>query len=1198
MSIFKESFPPHIKNQLLKRGEAIARRNLTDLTYYNGRKSWLRMSSSVDVQEDGGALAKNYVLMGGALNNGKLKSGVGIGAENAYSLQTPSGKTHLYGVRPMPGITGVDIKSKGAYGSLREVTINFNCWDVTQLEDLELLYMRPGYSVLLEWGWIPYLTNSGALASSPPMFDVFDSNLKGKDYQNVFHKLFKLEEEAEGNYGGFLGIIKNYKWSARPDGGYDCSTTLISIGEMIESLKINYQAANLSLTTLSSSGYLKIKESASTPDPEYLKKFYSRNFISGLIYELWQSVDSENAAASYTVTDKDGVTYDMFTMDIELHGEGEEDEDFDKKDCQKYITLESLCKLINNHITVGIVAEDGNKPIVGVTTSDRPYQNGGVMSSENLKSPSTPYLLSLCHPLQISVNPTVCLIKNDIWGAFKLPEDLTPSGSAATPEPQVGDKGPQVTANVKVGDDLIPAETFAKTTIDAVISNVLNDDGWFKSEDAAQKAIQDYFKACSDSGIKEDLAAAELQRQYELAIKVEKVTIDMGGGRGGAPVPVTTWQPSINGNTKILASGNPQLYDFLDNLYTEGNIQTYFPAIKKGFDLGIMTTKKDIILNQVKLEQKTKEIKDKQESAAEDLAFLDTLKPFSVSDANGTADPACKAGLGQIGNIYISLRYLLKISKDPGLEGEDKTEKNTINLYDFLKKMLADIATATGNVNNFDIHVDPLDSIARIIDINFVDTKTKQDAYNNTFTFYSEDGTPTGKYNGLKSTVRNYSLESQIFSEQSSIIAIGAQTGGGQLGLENDTLVGFNQGVKDRLKPKMNAMNTTGTDDSTSVQLENLLTNLTPIYEFISWMGKSWILDFEADFEVTDASKYEGALRDVIAIFRALSKNPIKFKAIIPTKLSLEIDGISNLIIGHMFNIHPDLLPKGYKTDGEVGRRLGYILTGIAHTVNDNGWVTKLDGQTIILEEPDGAETDLFNVTLKGGKVTGAKPLIKTGAGGSLRGSGGGNRPYPGEYPDYIDKNTGKLVKAYSGAVQVLAPESVNTSNFSKYYPKYKLVKGTSDINLSKQKIPLLTEAGIIDDTTKNRFNLGTIATTPTVFVVHHTAGRGSADLVYSVFYGRGLPAQYVIDREGGIHRFQPDGAKGYHAGNYNSISIGVEVVAKNDADVLPVQVTAAARLIQFLGFKKSQIFGHGELSTNKAADEGKTIKDYILKNL
>ena len=864
----------------------------------------------------------------------------------------------------MPGITGVDIKSKGAYGSLREVTVNFNCWDITQLEDLELLYMRPGYSVLLEWGWNPYLKNDGTLASDFPSFDIFNSNLNGKDYQNVFQQLFKEEERAEGNYGGFLGIIKNYKWSARPDGGYDCSTTLISIGEMIESLKINYQAANLSLITLSSSGYLKIKDSASVPDPEYLKKFYSRNFISGLIYELWESVESENAAASYTVTDKDGVTYDMFTMDIELHGEGEEDEDFDEGDRQKYITLESLCKLINNHITVGIVAEDGNKPIVGVTTSDRPYQNGGEMSSENLKKPSTPYLLGLCHPLQISVNPTVCLIKNDIWGSFKLPEDFgtTPSGSEPTTAP--GDPGPQAKNSDGTSKtmDFLGSKITVEVAASIAINNTVIPEGVKDNSD--EKIIADsltrYFDACNKAGIDVDSAARELQRQYELAVKVEK--------KDGFLIP----QVSTGGKGYYQFE---QFYDFLDASFLESEIEGISLGLKnlKGTDLGIIKTKKATITAQIETDKKIKEIKDQQEDAGDALAFLGKLeKPFSVSDALGTADPACKAGLGQIGNIYVSLRYLLKISKDSGLEGGDKTEKNTINLYDFLKKILADVATATGNVNNFDIHVDPNDSIARIIDINFVDTKNKADAYKETFTFYSEDGTPTGKYNGLKSTVRNYSLESQIFSEQSSIIAIGAQTGGGQLGLENDTLVGFNQGVVDRLKKTVNAMNTNKSDNDTGVQLENLLTNLEPIYEFISWMGKSWILDFEADFEVTDAPKYEGALRDLIAIFRALSKNPIKFKAIIPTKLSLEIDGISNFIIGHMFNIHPDLLPKGYKTEGdtEAGRRLGYILTGVGHTVNDNGWVTKLEGQTIILEEPDGKEIDLFNVTLTStGKV-------------------------------------------------------------------------------------------------------------------------------------------------------------------------------------------------------------------------------------
>ena len=67
-----------------------------------------------------------------------------------------------YGVRPMPGITNVEIKSKSAYGSLREAIVTFYAWDKKQLEDLEKLYMRVGYYVLLEYGWSMYLdTNAG-----------------------------------------------------------------------------------------------------------------------------------------------------------------------------------------------------------------------------------------------------------------------------------------------------------------------------------------------------------------------------------------------------------------------------------------------------------------------------------------------------------------------------------------------------------------------------------------------------------------------------------------------------------------------------------------------------------------------------------------------------------------------------------------------------------------------------------------------------------------------------------------------------------------------------------------------------------------------------------------------------------------------------------------------------------------------------
>ena len=35
------------------------------------------------------------------------------------------------------------------------------CHNLRQLEILELLYMRPGYPVLMEWGWSPFIDNNG-----------------------------------------------------------------------------------------------------------------------------------------------------------------------------------------------------------------------------------------------------------------------------------------------------------------------------------------------------------------------------------------------------------------------------------------------------------------------------------------------------------------------------------------------------------------------------------------------------------------------------------------------------------------------------------------------------------------------------------------------------------------------------------------------------------------------------------------------------------------------------------------------------------------------------------------------------------------------------------------------------------------------------------------------------------------------------
>jgi len=237
-----------VKNQLKVRQNAMTNRTPNNLQYLNSRNAWIRMVSSVDVSGDKGALARKYVLQGGTLNDtsgigtaftGSLKSGVGSDFSKAYSNKSQAGAAYQRGIRPMPGITGIEVKSLSAYGSLRETIVNFQCWDIQQLEDLEVLYMRPGYTVLVEWGWTPYLDNNGNYQSN--FFDYYDIlNKPPTDRTTLFRELYQKSVKYGGNYDAMFGYVKNYQWSARMDGGYDCQTTIISTGEIIESLKVNY----------------------------------------------------------------------------------------------------------------------------------------------------------------------------------------------------------------------------------------------------------------------------------------------------------------------------------------------------------------------------------------------------------------------------------------------------------------------------------------------------------------------------------------------------------------------------------------------------------------------------------------------------------------------------------------------------------------------------------------------------------------------------------------------------------------------------------------------------------------------------------------------------------------------------------------------------------------------------------------------
>lgn len=229
MSIFKKSFEPFVQGQITRRQTQVGQGNRT---YFLQRQCTIRMASGVNVNGSN-ATAKNNVLEGGTKSNDTLRGGF------ASSYDPPK---NGFGNIPMAGITSVKIKTKTAYGSLRQATVNFECHSTDQLSLLEKLYMRPGYPCLLEWGWAPYLKNDGTTESnilylsSNPKF--WGDSKDGKYNQDTLQEaIIAKKEKYEGNYDGLYGIVKDFNYSIRPDGGYTCRTELIAIGEVLESIK-------------------------------------------------------------------------------------------------------------------------------------------------------------------------------------------------------------------------------------------------------------------------------------------------------------------------------------------------------------------------------------------------------------------------------------------------------------------------------------------------------------------------------------------------------------------------------------------------------------------------------------------------------------------------------------------------------------------------------------------------------------------------------------------------------------------------------------------------------------------------------------------------------------------------------------------------------------------------------------------------
>jgi len=435
------------------------------ILYKNGKMPWVKLQSSVnhygDVA-DGTSIAKRWVLR--SLFTNKEASFVEYQERNQLEAYNYTGD---FGYRPLPGIESATVTTLQPLGSLRQAVINYKCWTKGQLENLERLYMRPGFSCLLEWGWSYYLNDNNELKSMTDGVDYFDTS---QSEQQIIDKITKLKKDTNYHYDGMIGFVKNFSWKLRPDGGYDCSTTLISKGELISSMTVNVSSYALDTKTTpmskfsfkskasgknfgmftfkpltNTSGYEgkdddeivepasgSVSDDGNASKESYatmLNYQYAKSILSGIFYEL--------AAFSDIDDNRSGIDYQKFSafnsdfpesnpipivsmklkndygVEISRKEGSVGNYAFGSTDEKKFIYLKDFIRLINNY---AIFHYKGSKKKDSVP-----------MFRINISNIKCKY-----HPLVISSNYDVCFVKPSTLVINKM-KNLS-SGSYVDPE--------------------------------------------------------------------------------------------------------------------------------------------------------------------------------------------------------------------------------------------------------------------------------------------------------------------------------------------------------------------------------------------------------------------------------------------------------------------------------------------------------------------------------------------------------------------------------------------------------------------------------------------------------------------------------------------------------------------------------------------------------------------------------------------
>jgi hypothetical protein len=369
-NIIGTKLPNWVLNQLETRANKNTQdyRDNDNILYLTNKSAWVRLVSSVDIgsedliyfKNEFGAnlkviglgveaselnpilnptsLSKEYVLYGGTskyLNKNSYGLRSGIDYDGAYGMLGKS-EVQKFGYKPMPGITNVTIDTQGKLGSVRAATINFKCWTKNQLDIIDALYFKLGFTMFLEWGHTYFYYSGQNNQNGDPnkivstelySIDPFEKDLDKEDIQL---KIAQNSRNTEGNYDAMLGIVTNFNFTYTQDGGYDCSVRLMSLGVLGDSIKINNagtlpnllreEIIQLNNTLVEISNQSNVNTEQQKPQlktiDQVLKDASSNNAIKGTVLKVYPSSPEKIITTTTSIRDGNRTAFTKNTKQV------------------------------------------------------------------------------------------------------------------------------------------------------------------------------------------------------------------------------------------------------------------------------------------------------------------------------------------------------------------------------------------------------------------------------------------------------------------------------------------------------------------------------------------------------------------------------------------------------------------------------------------------------------------------------------------------------------------------------------------------------------------------------------------------------------------------------------------------------------------------------------------------------------------